>query len=629
MFSLPAHFFGLQFFIGSLFWILIVFHPFSLQGETHKFQGKAYIEEIAKFQPPKGTCNPSSALVSVPYPLNRMKDWKEKISINYCIPIEISSKLLHQSLGLSLGYIDNFYRIYWNGEEVGSTLERENLEIIFYDEPVILKIPKNLIRTQNILEVQVKKSTNSISGGGIFGGILEISPYTEMLQRSRSYVYYNFAKVILFLSSSILFFILFLGRKKDKEFFYFGLFLFIITIYYFTKLELKYELNLPILLLKKIEYLSFTLILPVFAQFLFKFLKISRKNLILYSITIIGPCFHIWFWLTEDIHKIENYNYLYHIPFMLFSLFGFFSILIFEIYKKNKRAIPIFFVMVIPLALSLLQISNIRFGYFPFLSGILLGGDAIIVLIISMAAYVGGQFYSLQKKLDYTIQKEESLRKTFQLYVPPKDIERILSSFNEDMEPTNLGTLEEKTILFCDIREFTNLSEKMSPTEVVKFLNIYFERFNRVIWENGGIIDKLIGDCIMARFEAGKEMYAILTALQIKSELEAYNKVRKRLRQKPIANGVGLSIGSVVLGNIGSRNKMDFTVIGDAVNVASRLESLTKFYNVPILITESLYKRTQEYVTYREIDKILIKGKKKSTKIYEPLGIDSTEWLED
>ncbi|MCX7998779.1 MAG: adenylate/guanylate cyclase domain-containing protein [Leptospiraceae bacterium] len=141
------------------------------------------------------------------------------------------------------------------------------------------------------------------------------------------------------------------------------------------------------------------------------------------------------------------------------------------------------------------------------------------------------------------------------------------------------------------MREFTTFSERMSPSEIVKFLNNYFERFNKVIINNGGIIDKLMGDCIMARFEYGKEMYAIKAALEIQQELQAYNKARRKLHQKPIANGVGLSLGEVVLGNIGSINKMDFTVIGDPVNVASRLESLTKFYNVAILVNEALYKR--------------------------------------
>jgi class 3 adenylate cyclase len=596
--------------------------PFSLKGE-------AYIEEIPQFVDILEKCNTTSQKIIIPTSLNTIPHWKDKVFLRYCKEIELPNSFQTVDLGLSLGYIDHFYRVYWNGNEIGSTKDRETQDALLYDEPVILKISKDLVQRKNLLEIQVQKNQGAISGGGIYGGILEIDYYISMKRRSRAYAYYNFSKVVLFLSASILFLILYVGRKKEQEYLYFSIFLLILTIYYFTKLELKYELELNILLLKKIEYLCFSLILPSFSHFLHKMLKISRKNFSIYFINFFGIFFFFSFLYFSNIQDIENFNYLYHIPFILVSLFINLFIIISQIKKKNKRALPIFVIVSIPILFSLLQILNIRFGFLPFISGLLLGGDAIVLLVIFMASYVGGQFYFLQKRLDNTIQREESLRKTFQLYVPPADIEKILSSFNEDMEPTNIGTLEEKSILFCDIRDFTLLSEKMSPSEVVELLNSYFSTFNNIILENGGVIDKLIGDCIMARFDSGKEMYAVRCALQIQEKLKVFNKMRKHQKQKPIANGVGISLGEVILGNIGSQNKMDFTVIGDSVNVASRLESLTKFYRVPILVTETFFKRTQEYVTYREIDKVIVKGKKKPIKIYQPLSIDSEEWLED
>jgi adenylate cyclase len=160
----------------------------------------------------------------------------------------------------------------------------------------------------------------------------------------------------------------------------------------------------------------------------------------------------------------------------------------------------------------------------------------------------------------------------------------------------------------------------MSPNELVQFLNSYFTLFNSIIIEKGGVIDKLIGDCIMARFDSHLEKEAIETALLLQAHIKRFNGERKKKRQKPIYHGVGLSMGNVVVGNIGSVNKMDYTVIGDAVNLASRLESLTKYYGVEILITENLYRTTKQYFYFREIDKIRVKGKKRASRIFQPIS---------
>ncbi len=237
-----------------------------------------------------------------------------------------------------------------------------------------------------------------------------------------------------------------------------------------------------------------------------------------------------------------------------------------------------------------------------------------------MTIYVARGFYKLQSNLDLTIKKEESLRKTFQLYVPPKDLEKILKSYDNKSGLSEIGEVQKTIILFCDIREFTTLSEKMTPNEVVSFLNSYFSLFNSIIIEKGGVIDKLIGDCIMARFDDNLEKEAIETALLLQAHIKRFNSDRKKNRQKPISHGVGVSMGEVVVGNIGSVNKMDYTVIGDAVNLASRLESLTKYYGVDIIVTENLYRSTKQFFYYREIDKIRVKGKKKTTRIYQPIS---------
>jgi adenylate cyclase len=277
-------------------------------------------------------------------------------------------------------------------------------------------------------------------------------------------------------------------------------------------------------------------------------------------------------------------------------------------------------ILIIPFILSIFNILNSAFLIFPLVMNFTLGGDSIFILVVSMTIYVARGFYKLQSNLDLTIKKEESLRKTFQLYVPPKDLEKILKSYDNKSGLSEIGEVQKTIILFCDIREFTTLSEKMTPNEVVSFLNSYFSLFNSIIIEKGGVIDKLIGDCIMARFDDNLEKEAIETALLLQAHIKRFNSDRKKNRQKPISHGVGVSMGEVVVGNIGSVNKMDYTVIGDAVNLASRLESLTKYYGVDIIVTENLYRTTKQYFYFREIDKIRVKGKKRASRIFQPIS---------
>ncbi|HQJ06691.1 MAG TPA: adenylate/guanylate cyclase domain-containing protein, partial [Spirochaetota bacterium] len=147
-------------------------------------------------------------------------------------------------------------------------------------------------------------------------------------------------------------------------------------------------------------------------------------------------------------------------------------------------------------------------------------------------------------------------------------------------EPAN----KNMAILFSDIRDFTTISEKLSPLDTVNLLNSYFNKMNDCIIRLNGEIDKLIGDCIMALFFNPDN--SVKSAIQMRKNLNIFNRDNKT--KIKVNNGVGINFGEVVLGNIGSETKMDYTVIGDVVNSASRMEALTKYYGLPIIISEEL-----------------------------------------
>jgi adenylate cyclase len=154
----------------------------------------------------------------------------------------------------------------------------------------------------------------------------------------------------------------------------------------------------------------------------------------------------------------------------------------------------------------------------------------------------------------------------------------------------------------------------MLPSEVVETLNVYFEKMVKIVFEHGGFVDKYMGDGLMAVFGApvrkGDEpLQAVLSGFEMLEALESFNEWQTRRGRKPFRIGVGINYGMVTVGNIGSERKMDYTVIGDQVNVSSRLEGLTKRYRESMLISESVMKKLDGKFPCRLIDRVVPKGK--------------------
>lgn len=233
--------------------------------------------------------------------------------------------------------------------------------------------------------------------------------------------------------------------------------------------------------------------------------------------------------------------------------------------------------------------------------------------------------------LSFTEGKEKKrIKNMLGQYVSPSILTSVLDRSSKDVLKAEVGTRERLTVLFSDIRGFTSMSEVMEAEQVVELLNGYLSGMVDVIFKYEGTLDKFIGDAIMAFWGAPIMLEthaksAVEAAVGMKRQLVVFNQSLVDRGLPPIAIGVGINTGDVILGNIGSEKKLDYTVIGDNVNLASRMEGLTKEYHTSILITETTYEDIREILPCRIVDVVRVKGKKRPVKIYEPLAIPSDE----
>ncbi|OUL36924.1 adenylate/guanylate cyclase domain-containing protein [Nostoc sp. T09] len=229
------------------------------------------------------------------------------------------------------------------------------------------------------------------------------------------------------------------------------------------------------------------------------------------------------------------------------------------------------------------------------------------------------------------ISQEKRLKTTMYRYLTPHVAEQVMA-LGEDA--LMVGERKEVTILFSDIRGYTTLTENLGAAEVVSLLNQYFETMVEAVFNHEGTLDKFIGDALMAVFGAPLPLTenhawrAVQAALDMRQRLAEFNQRRIIQAQPQIHIGIGISSGEVVSGNIGSHKRMDYTVIGDGVNLSSRLEGVTKEYGCDIVLSEFTYQLCSDRIWTRQLDKIRVKGKYQAVNIYELIS-DRTTPLDD
>ena len=224
------------------------------------------------------------------------------------------------------------------------------------------------------------------------------------------------------------------------------------------------------------------------------------------------------------------------------------------------------------------------------------------------------------------ISSEKRMKSTMSRYMDPGIAAQLL----EDGADIMGGLDTTATLLFSDLRSFTNITESLGAQGTVKLLNEYFEIMVECISEQGGMLDKFIGDAIMAAFglpisHEDDEDRGVKAGINMISRLWKWNELREKDGKPPLDMGLGLNTDKIVAGNIGSQKRMDYTMIGDGVNLAARLESACKQYNARILISDFTFKKLKGTYRIRNIDDVVVKGKTEPIGVYEVLDYHNDE----
>jgi class 3 adenylate cyclase len=219
------------------------------------------------------------------------------------------------------------------------------------------------------------------------------------------------------------------------------------------------------------------------------------------------------------------------------------------------------------------------------------------------------------------LQERDHVKEVFGRYIATQVSDKILKG------QANLGGEARRvSILFSDIRNFTAMSEQMTPTQVVTFLNEYFSEMVDAVFEQEGLLDKFLGDGLMAIFGAFSDVNdhprrAVLAALRMQARLAKINGERAMAGKPPIAIGIGIHTDEVILGNIGSRKRLEYTVVGDGVNTCSRLQGLNKEFGTTILISETTYAAVKDEFECRPMPDAPLRGKTKELKFFEVVSV--------
>jgi class 3 adenylate cyclase/CHASE2 domain-containing sensor protein len=241
--------------------------------------------------------------------------------------------------------------------------------------------------------------------------------------------------------------------------------------------------------------------------------------------------------------------------------------------------------------------------------------EPLLAGVVSLGATTGFRFLVADKDRRF-------LRKSFALYLAPSVIEKMVAA---NKPPALGGESRNVTIFFSDLAGFSSISEALAPPDLVHFMNEYLSAMTDIIQEQGGFVDKYIGDAIVAVFGAPLDdpnhaEHAISAALRCRDRLHKLNREPAEWQRFTLRQRIGLNSGDALVGNIGSRHRFNYTVMGDTVNVASRLEGANKYFGTTIMAAKSTFAAAPSVFHWRELDSIRVQGRDEPVSIYEPLA---------
>ncbi|MCF6270768.1 MAG: adenylate/guanylate cyclase domain-containing protein [Melioribacteraceae bacterium] len=314
------------------------------------------------------------------------------------------------------------------------------------------------------------------------------------------------------------------------------------------------------------------------------------------------------------------------IEVLLIFLLSFFAFYMFSFFKLSKK-INLIWAEVINLSiLTMLFVAFYFLGIYLFVEH-----NYIISIISPIATLIVGYFSTTAYHVVKVRKHNAMIKGMFGQYVSKSLVNELLNN----PEKLSLGGVKKNiTIMFSDIEGFTKISEKMEPEELVEFINNYLSIMTSIVLEQKGTLDKYLGDSLMAFWGApleveNKELHACKTAILMQKKMDELRSTFSTEAARKVRTRIGINSADVVVGNIGGVERFDYTVMGDGVNLAARLESANKMYGTTVMISETTYAKVKDEVFVRVIDNIVVVGKTEPITVYELLGFNKNNEAAD
>lgn len=493
-------------------------------------------------------------------------------------------------------------------------------------QPLVVRLPESLLKGDGRDQVEVKSYYAGPSmplSATSFGGNQEYRFETGLSEFFNATIYFVFATINFF--AGAFFLVQYFYRRNYLANLLFAFSSIFMALYFYeigagdTFLDSQVFRHLA----KAGLPLSMTFLLLFYTEYF----GIHRTWLFRSVTVVIGVAAGIFLLLAPHETGLNERFKLVLMPLLLSLLFSVYMVLR-ATFGGNRDAVPIMVGSILGVGFGCYDVIYFIIGAEPFAWFQSIGFFSVQMSMFLSLAIRSARLY---KELEtYSAQLEDkkvqltALNASMSRFVPQEFLSFLGKESITEIELGD-GVLKEMTVLFTDIRNFTSLSERLSPEENFRLLNSYLSRMAPIIRESGGIIDKYIGDAIMALFP-GNPGDALLAALRMRTSFREYNEGRRRAGYETLETGVGLHSGALIMGTIGEEKRMDSTVISDAVNIASRLEALTKVAGVPVLTTSATLARIPAYdklFAQRYLGNITVRGKTNSMGIHEVLSESS------
>jgi class 3 adenylate cyclase len=561
--------------------------------------------------------------VKAPSEWNSYKiDGKTVGSIGYATyRVRILTSGTNQVYGIKMQECGTAYAMYVNGKLVGTNgiVGTSQRTMVPEYKPQVIYFTDS----STSLDVVVHISNYYHRVGGLWY-TLEIGLPQQAAQLREGALYFELFLFGALIMAAILHLGLFILRRSDLSNLYFAVFCLLVAIRTFVTGENAFHTiaftGADFGLYIRMEYISVYCVPPFFLMFINRLYPEEVKTFWVWALWAVMGTLIVIVAVTPSsfFSKQVNIFYLACAAAILVVIYG----LIRASIRKKEGAI----------------LFIVGFGFFvsAFVNDMLLAKGIIQsrpMFALGAFVFIFSQSYIISQRFAFAYQRVERLtdylKKTniaLELFVPTEFLKYL---GKKSITEFRLGdqVQQEMIVLFCDIRSFTSISEKMTPEENFNFLNSYLRRMGPVIRSHGGFIDKYIGDAIMALFPSTPDM-AIRAAVGMQQELSLYNQHRANSGYEPISIGIGLHAGKLIMGTIGEEGRMDTTVIADAVNLASRLEGLTKYYGASIIVSGELWDTVTDKNAFqhRVLDRVSVQGKTSPVVIVEILdGLTNAE----